>query len=96
MRQTANEGVIIEIAGQEGALKANTLASRLKKIIGDNNFPKASMSRFVVKADVRISDFNDSVIKDELITIIIEIGNCLASDVRIDQFRPMRNSLNMV
>jgi len=92
MRRTANGGLIIEITGPEEALKADTLASHLKEVIGAN----ASISRPVVKADVRISDFDDSVIKDKLITIITEIGNCLASDVRIGQFRPMRNGLNMV
>jgi len=61
-------------------------------VIGSN----ASVSRPVVKADVKISGFDDSVIKDELITIITEVGSCLASDVRIGQFRPMRNGLNIV
>jgi len=44
--------------------------------------------------DVRISGFDDSVFKDELITIITEIGKCLASDVR-GQFRPMQNGSNI-
>jgi len=92
MRRAANGGIIIEIAGPEGALKADSLASRLREVIGSN----ASVSRPVVKADVKISGFDDSVIKDELITIITEIGSCLASDVRIGQFRPMRTGLNMV
>jgi len=91
MRRAANGGVIIEISGLEGAMKADTLASRLREIIGDN----AAVSRPVVKADVRISGFDDSVIKDEIITLITEYGNCLASDVRVGQFRPMRNGLNM-
>jgi len=92
MRRAANGGVIIEIAGPEGAIKADTLASRLREIIGEN----AAVSRPVVKADIRLSGFDDSVIKDEIITIVTEYGNCLASDVRVGQFRPMRNGLNMV
>jgi len=81
MRRATNGGIIIEITGPEGALKADSLASRLREVIGSN----ASVSRSVVKADVKISGFDDLVIKDELITIITEIGNCLASDVRIGQ-----------
>jgi len=91
MRRAANGGVIIEIAGPEGALKADSLASRLREVIGSN----ASISRPVVKADIRISGFDESVIKDEIITVITEIGNCLASDVRVGQFRVMKNGLNM-
>jgi len=92
MRRAANGGVIIEISGPEGAMKADTLASRLREVIGDN----AAVSRLVVKADVKISGFDDSVIKDEIITLITEHGCCLASDVRIGQFRAMRNGLNMM
>jgi len=92
MRRAANGGVIIEIAGPEGALKADSLASRLREVVGSS----ASVTRPVVKADVKISGFDDSVIKDELITIITEIGSCLASDVRIGQFRQLKNGLNMV
>jgi len=92
MRRAANGGVIIEILGPEGAIKADTLASRLREVIGEN----AAVSRPVVKADLRISGFDDSVIKDEIITIITEFGNCLASDIRVGPFRPMRNGSNMV
>jgi len=91
MRRAANGGIIIEISGPEGAVKADTLASRLRDAIGDN----AVVSRSVVKADLKISGFDESVIKDEIITAMTEIGNCLASDVRVGSFRPMRNGLIM-
>jgi len=45
MRRAANGGIIIEISGPEGAMKADTLASRLREVIGDN----AAVSRSVVK-----------------------------------------------
>jgi len=91
MRRAANGGIIIEIAGPDGSSKADTLATRLREVIGDN----AVVSRPVVKADLRISGFDDSVIKDEIITSVTERGDCLASDVRVGSFRPMRNGLNM-
>jgi len=49
----------------------------------------------MVKADIRISGFDESVIKDEIITMVTEFGDCLASDVRVGSFRPMRNGLMM-
>jgi len=35
------------------------------------------------------------VIKDEVITVLTELGECLASDVRVGPFRQMRGGLNM-
>jgi len=91
MRRAANGGVIIEISGPEGVVKADSLASRLRDAIGDN----AVVSRPVVKADLRVSGFDESVIKDKIIITLIEFGDCLASDVRVGSFRPMRNGLCM-
>jgi len=91
MRRAANGGVIIEIAGPEGAVKADSLVSRLREVIGDS----AVVSRPVVKADLKISGFDESVLKDEVITVLTESGECLASDVRVGPFRPMRNGLLM-
>jgi len=90
MRRAANGGIIIEIAGPEGANKADTLASRLRDAIGGS----ATVSRPVVKADLKISGFDEPVIKDEIITVITEFG-CLANDVRVGSFRAMRSGLNM-
>jgi len=90
MRRAANGGVLIEISGPDGATKADTLATRLRDAIGE----KAVVSRPVVKADIRIVGFDKSV-KDEVITMMTEIGGCLASEVRVGPFRPMRNGLNM-
>jgi len=52
------------------------------------------VSRLFIKAGVRVTGFDDSVIKDEIITMMTEFENCLASDVRVG-FRSMRNDLNM-
>jgi len=89
MRRAANGGLLIEITGPEGAAKADSLASRLRDVIGSN----AVVSRPVVKADLRISGFDESVLKDEVITMVTEFGECLASDVRVGPCRPMRNGL---
>jgi len=91
MRRAANGGVLIEIAGPEGAAKANTLAARLKDVIGGN----ATVSRSIVKADFRIVGFDESVIKDEILTVLSENGGCLTSKIRVGPFRQMRNGLMM-
>jgi len=90
-RPAANGSYLIEIAGPDGPNRADTLASRLREAIGDI----AVVSRPVVKADLRISGFDVSVINDEIITSITKNGDCLTSDVRVGSFRPMRNGLMM-
>jgi len=47
----------------------------------------------LTKADIKVS-FDESVIKDEIITIIIDVGG-LASDIRVRAFRLGGNGLNM-
>jgi len=91
MRRAANGGVLIEILGPEGTVKADSLATRLREVIGGD----ATVSRPIVKADIRISGFDDSVIKDELIAIVTDVGGCLASDVRVGISRQMKNGSNM-
>jgi len=89
MRRAANGGVLIEISGPEGAAKE--LAAHLRDAIGGS----AVVSRPVIKADVRVTGFDESVIKDEIITMMMEFGECVASDVRVGPFPQMRNRLNM-
>jgi len=36
------------------------------------------ISRPIVKADMRIIGFDESVIKNEIITVVTEFGDCLA------------------
>jgi len=83
--------VLIEIPGPEGHIKADTLANRLREVIGDS----AVVSRPIIKADLRVVGFDESVIKDEVIAMITDIGGCLASEIRVGPFRPMRNGSNM-
>jgi len=90
-RKAANGSVLIEISGPDGHIKADTLATRLRDIIGDS----AVISRPIVKADLRLVGFDESVIKDEVITVITDFGGCLASEVRVGPFRPMRNGSHM-
>jgi len=70
MRRAANGGVLIEISGPERTVKADSLAIRLREVIGGD----ATVSRPTVKADIRVSSFNDSVIKDELIAVVTDVG----------------------
>jgi len=46
-------------------------------------------------ADIRVSGFDESVTKDELIAVLTEVDGCSSSDIRVSPFRPMRNGLGL-
>jgi len=91
MRRASNGGILIEISDSEDPMKADALASRLREVIGQN----AVIARPIVKADIRVSGFDESVIEDELIAAVTDAGDCLASEIRVSPFRPMRDGLNL-
>jgi len=78
LHKVANGSVLIEVS--KGVIKADSLVSRLREVIGE----KAVITRPVVKGEVRISRFDKSIMKDEIISIVTDIGGCLASDIRWD------------
>jgi len=89
MRRAANGGILIEIPGSDETTKADALASRLREVIGHN----AVVAHPIVMADIRVSGFDESVTKDELVAALSEMGGCSSCD--ISPFRPMCNGLGL-
>ncbi|RLU15211.1 hypothetical protein DMN91_012205 [Ooceraea biroi] len=89
VRRTANGGTLIEIPGPDGANKANLLAGYLRTALEG----EALVSRPVVKGELRLSGFDDSVSVDEISALIVDLGGCAHSDIRIGPFRPLNSGL---
>lgn len=89
IRVAANGGRIIEIPEPDGAGKADNLARKLKEIIGK----EAWISRPVARGELRLSGFDDSVSKDEIMYAVAEQGGCSTEDIRVGQVRRMDNGL---
>ncbi|RLU24748.1 hypothetical protein DMN91_002838 [Ooceraea biroi] len=89
VRRTANGGTLIEIPGPDGASKADLLAGHLRTALEG----EASVSRPVVKGELRLSGFDDSVSVDEISALIVDLGGCAHSDIRIGPFRPLNSGL---
>lgn len=85
--------VIIEIPGPEGKDKATTLASELKQVLSDN---EVQVSCPVIKAEMRIYGFDDSVTTEEIRSTIAEQTTCESADIRVGTIRWMRNGLGTV
>lgn len=62
IRVAANGGRIIEIPGPGGKEKADSLAKRLREVIGE----EATVSRPMARGEFRLSGFDDSVSGDEI------------------------------
>lgn len=80
------------MAGTGRTEKADSLAQRLKEVLGD----EATVSRPVVKGELRIRDLDDSVSADEVARMVAEYGSCLPTEVRVGPFTRMTNSLDMI
>lgn len=92
IRIAANGGRIIEIPGPDRCAKADSLANRLKEVLGE----EAAISRPVAKSELRMSGFDDSISRDEIMFAIAERGECSTADVRVGQIRVMGNGLRTV
>lgn len=69
LRRAANGGYIIEIPGPDNHVKADTLASKLKVL------PEGvRVGRLMLKGEMRVMGFEDSVTQDEIIGAIIDEG----------------------
>lgn len=72
--------------------KADILAKKLTAVL-DN---EAKISRFTIRAKLKISGLDDSATVTEIEHIISDFGNCPMSDVRSSEIRWMRNGLSTV
>lgn len=90
VRQAANGGILIEIQGSDGAVKADTLASKLTEAVGD----QVVVARPVTRAELRFIGLDDSVTPEEIQDLVAEAGDCSPQDVKVGQMREMPNGLN--
>lgn len=89
IRYAANGVALIEIPGENRNEKADKLRSKLSDILGEH----VKVTRPVVKGDLRLSGFDDSIGASEIAEVIAEIGGCLPRDVKIGEIRKLKNSL---
>lgn len=85
------EGGIIEIPGKEGNKKAELLKSKLTKIIEK----EANVSRPVIRGDIRVIGFDESITSEDLRTVLSKKAGCDEQELRVGVITPMRNGLWM-
>lgn len=92
IRGTVNGGLLVEIAGPEGATKAKNLAGKLKQVLGE----QAMITRPTIKGELRLTDLDDSTTEDEARCVLADIGGCSLEEVRTGPIRMMRNGLGSI
>lgn len=92
IRWTANGSVLIEVAGNDMAGKADMFANQLKDVLDG----EAIITRPAVKGELRIWGLDDSVCTDEVICVVANSGGCLPEDVAIGNISKMPNGLGLM
>jgi len=87
-----NGGLVIEVLGADGAVKADRLAEELKNVISGEVY----INRPIRKSEICITGIDDSVTPDEIIDVIVKRGDCDREHVKIGDIRPMANGLGTV
>lgn len=92
IRKTVNGGFLVEIAGPEGATKAESLAGKLKQVLRD----QAVVARPSVKGELRLIGLDDSSTEEEAKCVLANIGGCDPEEVKTGPIRKMRNGLETI
>lgn len=83
-KKAATGGRILQVPGATSGEKADSLAEKLKAVLGDR---VAKITRPTKCASLRILGLDDSVSTDEVITAIAEQGSCSVESVKTSEIR---------
>ncbi|XP_046619808.1 uncharacterized protein LOC124304981 [Neodiprion virginianus] len=93
IRRSANRGVLIEVAGPDGAQKADVLAAHLGEMTRAEYGDAVRISRPITKGEIRVLGMDDSVTAEELAAIMAATGGCGIEAVKVGPLREMTNGL---
>lgn len=83
VRRSATGGRIIEVPGADSGATADTLAEKLREIIGD----VAEVKRPYKSAQIRVSGFNEAVTPEALRDAAADVGKCPPGQIRVGAIR---------
>lgn len=92
IRKAINGGVIIEISGEDGPVKADNLAGKLREAVGG----MTQVVRPVAKGELLLIGIDDSVEMEEIISEVAEQGDCRRGEVKTGPMRQTRNGLGII
>ncbi|XP_026745488.1 uncharacterized protein LOC113506849, partial [Trichoplusia ni] len=89
-KTTVTGARMLEIPGASSGEKADALAEKLRATL---NSVDVRISRPIRRAEIRLSDLDDSATQEEIVTAIATKGGCSPSDVKVGAIRRDRSGL---
>ncbi|KAL6418410.1 hypothetical protein ACFW04_012128 [Cataglyphis niger] len=95
MRKVRENVQLSEFGIERTKIRYAANGDALIEIPGAQNAEKnyAKVSRPVIRGDIRLSGFDDSVAPSEIAETIAEIGGCSPKDIKMGEIRKLKNSL---
>lgn len=85
IRYSVSGGILVEIPGEEIAVKADDLAIKLKHIFPEGG--EVRISRPIKRSEIRICGLDASIQTDEIREAVATTGGCTKEEVKIWEFR---------
>jgi len=82
---------LIEIAGDDMREKADRLAERMREVLRDTG---VKVARLIRMAEVRVINFNDSVISENIRDAFHALGGAMNGDTHVGPIRVNRSDLD--
>ena len=90
-KRAATGGLLLAVAGEESAVKADRLALVLTGLMAGKGI---KVTRPVKMAEARITGLDDSVTPQELANALAAAGSCKAEEIRVGEFRRSARGLS--
>ena len=90
-KRAATGGLILAVAGEDSATKADRLALVLTGLMAGKN---VRVARPVKMAEARVTGLDDSITKQELASALATAGSCKVEEVRVGEFRRATRGLS--
>ncbi|KYN23203.1 hypothetical protein ALC57_04380 [Trachymyrmex cornetzi] len=98
IRKAQAGGLLIEIpGGEEAGAKAEALVEKFRAVLADSEFKEdVRVVRPMRRAEIRVTDINQSVTAEEVAEAIAINGQASKADIRVGPLRPGRGGLYAV
>ncbi|XP_011878926.1 PREDICTED: uncharacterized protein LOC105568124 [Vollenhovia emeryi] len=93
-RRAQTGAIILEISGENAKEKADSLADKMRAVIGDREGVK--VTRPAKMAELRIRDLDDSVTVTDVKEAVAEAGGCAPTEVKTGEVKPAPNGLGTI
>ncbi|XP_072949830.1 uncharacterized protein [Epargyreus clarus] len=89
-KKALNGGLLLEVAGEDCAGKADALAGKLQDAVGEMG---VKVARPTKQGEARVMDLDDSVTQQDVANAIAMACGCIATEVRVGEIRRRPSAL---